>query len=103
MDDFLAELRHDFQRHKAMAERGMAQLDAQDFFPRPGEQVNPVALIVKPLAGNMASRWTDFLTTDGEKPTRDRDGEFEKPPKNRAEILDLWDAGWKCVFTALQS
>jgi hypothetical protein len=50
----------------------------------------------------MISRWTDFLTTDGEKPTRKRDAEFEAPPKTRAEILDLWDAGWKCVFTALE-
>src|SRR5262245_50422846 len=76
MDDLLADLLHEFRRHKGLAERAMVQLDDQDFFRRPGEQVNPVALIVKHLAGNLASRWTDFLTTDGEKPTRDRDGEF---------------------------
>jgi Protein of unknown function (DUF1572) len=54
------------------------------------------------MTGNMRSRWTDFLTSDGEKANRNRDSEFEAPPKTRAEILDLWDSGWKCMFTALE-
>jgi hypothetical protein len=76
MDDFLEDVRHEFRRHKGLADRAMQQLDDDQFFHRPGPQVNPVALIVKHLAGNMVSRWTHFLTTDGEKPGRDRDGEF---------------------------
>jgi hypothetical protein len=66
------------------------------------EQSNSIAIIVKHLAGNMVSRWMDFLTTDGEKPNRNRDSEFEEAPKTRAEILDRWDTGWKCFFTALE-
>jgi hypothetical protein len=62
-----------------------------------------IALIVKHMAGNMRSRWRDFLTTDGEKPDRNRDGEFELPPATRAEVLALWEAGWKCVFDALEA
>jgi hypothetical protein len=57
--------------------------------------------VVKPMAGNMRSRWTDFLTSDGEKPDRDRDMEFVVPPAGRAELLAMWEAGWDCVFAAL--
>jgi len=102
MDDFLADLRHEFQRHKGLAERAMAQLDDQAFFHRPGEQVNPVALIVKHLAGNMASRWTDFLTTDGEKLTRDRDGEFLLTDEDtRENLMAAWERGWGLLFETL--
>jgi uncharacterized damage-inducible protein DinB len=102
MDDFLADLRHEFRRHKGLAERAMAQLDDQDFFRRPGEQVNPVALIVKHLAGNMASRWTDLLTTDGEKPSRDRDGEFLLTDEDtRENLMAAWERGWGLLFDTL--
>jgi len=102
MDDFLADLGHEFRRHKGMAERAMAQLDDQDFFHRPGERVNPLALIVKHLAGNMASRWTDFLTTDGEKPTRDRDGEFVLNDEDtRENLMAAWERGWGALFDTL--
>ncbi len=63
---------------------------------------NSIAAIVKHMAGNMRSRWTDFLTTDGEKPDRNRDSEFEEPPATRAELLAIWEAGWACLFSALQ-
>ncbi|MGA7856057.1 MAG: DUF1572 family protein, partial [Candidatus Acidiferrales bacterium] len=62
---------------------------------------NSIALIVKHMAGNMRSRWIDFLTSDGEKPNRHRDTEFEAPPRTRAEVLAMWDEGWGCVFDAL--
>jgi uncharacterized damage-inducible protein DinB len=102
MDDFLADLRHEFQRHKALAEKAMAQLDEQDFFRRPGELVNPIALIVKHLAGNMASRWADFLTTDGEKPTRDRDSEFVlTDDDSREKLMAAWERGWAILFETL--
>ena len=103
MDDFLADLRHEFRRHKGLAERAMAQLDDQEFFRRPGEQVNPVALIVKHLARNMASRWTDFLTTDGEKSGRNRDYEFVDSFSARAEVLEFWERGWACLLETLKS
>ena len=63
--------------------------------------MNCIAQIVKHMTGNMRSRWTDFLTSDGEKPTRNRDSEFEQPPATRAELMAMWDQGWGCLFGAL--
>jgi len=63
---------------------------------------NSIAIIVKHMAGNMRSRWTDFLTSDGEKPDRNRDTEFESPPKTRTDLLEMWERGWKYVFGALE-
>lgn len=101
-DSYLKDSVSLFQYYKKLGENAIAQCPDAGLVAELDEQSNSIAIIVKHLHGNMISRWTDFLTTDGEKPTRNRDAEFEKPPKNRAEILDLWDAGWKCVFTALQ-
>jgi hypothetical protein len=102
MDDLVADLRHEFQRHRVLAERAIAQLNDEEFFRRPGELVNPVALIVKHLAGNFASRWALFLTTDGEKPTRDRDGEFVLADGDtRENLMAAWERGWKILFDAL--
>jgi uncharacterized damage-inducible protein DinB len=99
MADLLADLRHDFRRHKDLADRAMAHLDDSEFFRRPAEHVNSVALIVKHLAGNLASRWTDFLTTDGEKASRDRDGEFLLTEQDtRASLLAAWERGWTALF-----
>ena len=104
MKDFLADLRHDFQVHKRLADRAMAQLDDEGFFRRPAAHVNPVALIVKHLAGNLASRWTHFLTTDGEKSSRDRDGEFVITQQDtRVSLLAAWERGWKTLFDTLDS
>jgi Protein of unknown function (DUF1572) len=101
-DSYLKDSIGIFQYYKRLGENAMAQCPDEGLLAVLDAQSNSIAMIVKHLWGNMISRWTDFLTTDGEKPTRDRDAEFAKPPKNRAEILDLWDAGWKCLFTALQ-
>lgn len=102
MDTILSDLRHEFLRHKGLVDRAVAQLDDQEFFQRPGAQVNPVALIVKHLAGNLASRWTDFLTTDGEKPSRDRDGEFLLTDQDtRANLTEAWERGWRILFDTL--
>jgi hypothetical protein len=104
MDDLLADLRHEFRRYKDLADRAMAHLDDQEFVRRPAEHVNPVALIVKHLAGNLASRWTDFLATDGEKPSRDRDGEFLLTEHDtRANLLAAWEHGWTALFDTLES
>ncbi len=91
-----------FRYYKNLAERAMAQCpDAALFTTLDGES-NSIAIIVKHMSGNMRSRWMDFLTTDGEKPDRNRDTEFEEPPKTRAELLELWERGWKYLFDALQ-
>ena len=103
MDDFIEDARHEFRRHKGLAERAMQPLDDECFFRRPGATVNPVALIVKHLGGNLASRWTDFLSTDGEKPWRDRDGEFLLTDADtRAGLMASWERGWATLFATLE-
>jgi hypothetical protein len=91
-----------FKYYKRLAERSMEQAPDEALIAALDGESNSIAVIVKHMAGNMRSRWTDFLTTDGEKPDRNRDTEFETPPQTRAEILALWEAGWKCVFDALE-
>jgi uncharacterized damage-inducible protein DinB len=91
-----------FRYYKNLAERAMAQCTDEALFTTIDAESNSIAIIVKHLSGNMRSRWRDFLTSDGEKPDRNRDTEFEEPPKTRAEILQLWEHGWKYVFDALQ-
>jgi hypothetical protein len=87
--------------YKRLAERAIEQAPDQALFATLDPESNSIATIVKHLHGNMRSRWTDFLATDGEKPDRNRDAEFEAPPKTRAELVALWEAGWKCLFDAL--
>jgi hypothetical protein len=87
--------------YKRLAERAMEQASDEALIATLDAESNSIAVIVKHLAGNMRSRWTDFLTSDGEKPDRNRDTEFETPPQTRAEIMALWESGWKCVFDAL--
>ncbi len=100
--EFLAVATAEFTRYKGLAERAFAQLDDPDFTYRPDEGSNSILVIVTHLAGNMRSRWTDFLTTDGEKPDRHRDGEFvEDRELGRAELMGVWEAGWRQVFDAL--
>ena len=91
-----------FRYYKKLAERAMAQCPDDALFTVLDPESNSIAIIVKHMAGNMRSRWRDFLTTDGEKPDRNRDTEFEDPPKTRAELLALWERGWKYVFDALE-
>lgn len=90
-----------FAYYKKLGERAIAQVaDDQLTLTLDGE-ANSIATIVKHMAGNMRSRWTDFLTTDGEKPDRHRDSEFEEPPATRAALLQTWENGWTCLFSAL--
>lgn len=99
LEDSIASLRS----YKKQADKAIAQLKDDEFFVQIDPESNSVAVIMKHLAGNMFSRWTDFLTTDGEKPTRNRDMEFVIEPKNtKEEILDYWERGWQCVFDALE-
>ncbi len=91
-----------FGYYKKLGERAMAQCPDEGLFTVLNAESNSIAIIVKHMAGNMRSRWTDFLTTDGEKPDRNRDGEFEEPPKTRAELMAAWEEGWNHVFAALE-
>ena len=91
-----------FHYYKKLAERAMAQCPDDALFVTLDPESNSIAILVKHMAGNMRSRWRDFLTTDGEKPDRNRDTEFEAPPATRAELLELWERGWKYVFDALE-
>ena len=91
-----------FRFYKKGAERAMAQCSDEALFTTIDSESNSIAIIVKHMAGNMRSRWMDFLTTDGEKADRNRDAEFEDPPKTRAELMELWERGWKHVFDALE-
>lgn len=91
-----------FHYYKKLAERAMAPCSDEALFVTLDAESNSIAIIVKHMAGNMRSRWREFLTTDGEKPDRNRDTEFENPPRTRAELMEMWERGWKYVFDALE-
>lgn len=91
-----------FRYYKKLADRAMEQVRDEDLFAVLDGESNSVAVIAKHMAGNMRSRWTDFLSSDGEKPTRDRDSEFVDPPTTRAALEEMWDDGWACLFGALE-
>ena len=100
---YLADAIRTFRDYKKLAEGAFAQISDQDFFKTIDGESNSIAVNMKHMAGNMISRWTDFLTTDGEKPERDRDMEFEMlPGTTRDEMLAYWETGWKCVFDAVE-
>jgi hypothetical protein len=90
-----------FRYYKKLGEHAIAQCPDEGLFTMLDAESNSIAIIVKHMTGNMRSRWTDFLTTDGEKPDRNRDMEFEEPMKTRAELLESWERGWRNVFDAL--
>src|SRR5688572_6546418 len=99
---YLADVLKSFRKTKTLAERAAAQLDDAEFFRAIDEESNSVALIMKHMSGNMRSRWTDFLTTDGEKPDRDRESEFVNAEgEDRSSVMERWEAGWRCVFDAI--
>jgi uncharacterized damage-inducible protein DinB len=91
-----------FRYYKKLGERAMEQCPDAGLFETLDPESNSIAIIVKHMVGNMRSRWRNFLTTDGEKPDRNRDTEFEDAPKSRAELMAMWGAGWKYVFDALE-
>jgi hypothetical protein len=90
-----------FRYYKNLGERAMAQASDQHLFTTLDNESNSIAIIVKHLAGNMRSRWIDFLSSDGEKPHRNRDSEFVDPPATREALLETWENGWTEVFRAL--
>lgn len=100
---YLESAKAQFQHYKSIGERTFDQLNDEDLFWQSNEESNSIAIIVKHLWGNMLSRWSDFLTTDGEKEWRKRDEEFEADITTRAEMMEKWNQGWDCLFTALDS
>jgi Protein of unknown function (DUF1572) len=92
-----------FRYYKRLGDRAIEQCPDEGLFATLDAESNSIAIIVKHLAGNMRSRWTDFLTSDGEKPDRNRDTEFEDPPKTRAELVAMWERGWKYLFDSLEA
>lgn len=100
---FLSEVRRWFRQQKDLAGRSIAQLSDAELFQAPDEESNSVAVVMKHMAGNLRSRFTDFLTSDGEKPDRCRDQEFViGPGTTRRQIVEYWESGWRCLFAALE-
>ena len=97
LEDAIALFRH----YKKLAEGALDQVSDAQLNATPDPESNSIAVIVKHMAGNMCSRWSDFLTSDGEKPWRNRDCEFEAPPETRADLLEMWEHGWDTLFAAL--
>jgi hypothetical protein len=93
--------REELHKIKEGADKAIAQLDDAQLWAKLDPEMNSVAVIMRHMAGNMRSRWTDFLTTDGEKPDRHRDQEFEEPPMTRQALSDEWEDGWKRLFAAI--
>jgi hypothetical protein len=91
-----------FRAYRGLGEKAIAQVSDADLNRQIDSESNSIAIIVKHLHGNMRSRWTDFLTSDGEKPDRNRDTEFDAPPTSREELLAMWNAGWACLFNAIE-
>src|SRR6476661_2609891 len=91
-----------FRTYKRLAERAMEQVGDEQLFATLDGEMNSIAIVVKHMAGNMRSRWTDFLTSDGEKPDRNRDSEFVDPPATREALMRTWEEGWAHVFRALE-
>lgn len=103
MKDYLESVIKQFEYYKTLGERAMAQLPDEQLFWQYNEDSNSVYIIVKHLWGNMLSRWTDFLTSDGEKEWRDRDAEFENDAQTREQLMAKWNEGWACFLGSLRS
>lgn len=102
-DAYLSDLRLQFENVKMLAERALAQVSDEQLLATLDPESNSLAAIVKHMAGNLRSRFTDFLTADGEKPDRDRDAEFEAAHATRPELLERWDVGWGRLFATLDA
>jgi hypothetical protein len=100
---YLESVKKQFLYYKMLGEKAMEQLEPEQLFVAVNDDTNSIAVIVKHLSGNMLSRWTDFLTTDGEKETRNRDAEFENVLHTKEEVLTSWNTGWDCFLAALDS
>lgn len=102
-NNFLSSAIKQFEYYKLLGEKTFSQLEAEKLFWQYNAESNSIATIVKHLHGNMLSRWTEFLTTDGEKEWRNRDAEFENDIQTKEKILELWNKGWQCLFEAIKA
>lgn len=102
ISNYHADAIQSFANYKKLAERAIEQVSDEDFFALIDPEANSIALIVKHIAGNLRSRWTDFLTTDGEKDFRDRDSEFELTGDSRESLMAFWESGWKVLFDNIE-
>ena len=103
IQNYHADAVQSFRNYKKMAERAMEQVNDEEFFTAIDAEANSIAVVVKHIAGNLVSRWSEFLTTDGEKPTRDRDAEFEIREDSRDALMEYWERGWKTLFDNIES
>ena len=101
--EYLTTVIQRFTDGKETAEKALDQLTEDELFWVPNEESNSIAVMIKHMSGNMVSRWTDFLTTDGEKPDRNRDQEFVEDIQSKEKVMELWELGWNTLFTALKS
>ena len=100
---FVQEIQHSFSKMKALADKALAQLSFEELCNAPDEHSNSIAILIKHMSGNMKSRWTNFLTEDGEKEWRERDQEFEDEFETKEDILACWDSGWEVLMQAIAS
>ena len=100
--NYLKSVKDLFQYYRSLGDKAFVQIDDQDIHWRYNEESNSIAAIVKHISGNSLSRWTDFLTADGEKEWRDRDDEFEDTITSKDDMITLWNKGWECLFDALK-
>lgn len=103
IENYLSDAIQSFRNYKKLADKAIAQVSDEDFFRQIDAESNSIAIIIKHIAGNQISRWTDFLITDGEKDFRNRDSEFIRENETRESLLGFWERGWKCLFDALES
>lgn len=103
MNNYLESAKKEFNKYKSLGDKTIEQLDEENLFWQYNDESNSIAIIIQHMWGNMLSRWTNFLVEDGEKEWRDRDAEFEKVIKTKEELIIKWDAGWDCLFHALNS
>jgi hypothetical protein len=100
---YLASVKKQFEYYKLLGDKTIARLPDETLFWQYNDACNSLATIIKHLNGNMLSRWTDFMTADGEKEWRQRDGEFENDLRSKEIVLEIWNEGWECLFNALNS
>jgi hypothetical protein len=103
MLSYLDSAKRQFLMYKQLGEKAMAQLEEKYLFWQANDDSNSIVMVIKHMRGNMLSRWTDFLTTDGEKEWRNRDTEFENEIKDTATLMQQWEEGWQCLFISLNS
>ena len=102
IQNYLDDALKSFRNYKTMGEKAMAQVDDGEFFTAIDGEANSIGVIVKHIAGNLVSRWTDFLTSDGEKPDRNRDTEFEMIADTRGSLMEFWERGWRTLFDSIE-